>query len=153
MSDASTPTYRRVLVGIDATTRASKAADRAVHVAVAHGGELHIAAVVLVPTGGAVIGPSGAAALSAQVAAGERSADEALLGAQARASTLGLVALTHLLHGDPATALVGLAASVQADLIVVGSRGLDGSGRYVLGSVPEQVLQHAPCDVLVVRTT
>jgi nucleotide-binding universal stress UspA family protein len=35
---------------------------------------------------------------------------------------------------------------------VVGNRGLDPAGRYVLGSVPEAVLHATACDVLIVRT-
>jgi len=53
-----------------------------------------------------------------------------------------------VLEGQPADALLG--ASVDADLIVVGSRGLGGFKRLMLGSVSDQVVHHAPCPVLVV---
>jgi nucleotide-binding universal stress UspA family protein len=52
--------------------------------------------------------------------------------------------------GDPAVVLVDLAAEVGADLLVVGRRGGDFVARMLLGSVAERVVQHAPCDVLVV---
>jgi len=53
--------------------------------------------------------------------------------------------------GDPADAIVDEAREWGADLIVVGTRGLGGGQRLVLGSVSTKVLHHAPCDVLVVR--
>ena len=54
-------------------------------------------------------------------------------------------------HGDPADALVQQAEEDKADLIVVGTRGLNFAQRTVLGSVSTKVVHHAPCDVLVVR--
>jgi nucleotide-binding universal stress UspA family protein len=54
-----------------------------------------------------------------------------------------------VLEGQPAEALLG--ASEDADLIVVGSRGLGGFKRLVLGSISDQVVHHAHCPVLVVH--
>lgn len=56
------------------------------------------------------------------------------------------------LEGDPAHELLEAADTFDADLIVVGSVGLTGSARFLLGSVASSVLHHAPCDVLVVHT-
>ncbi len=47
--------------------------------------------------------------------------------------------------------LCDLAAHLQADLIVVGNKGMQG-GRRFLGSVPNTVSHHAPCSVLIVDT-
>ena len=55
--------------------------------------------------------------------------------------------------GDPADVLIGLAKEYDADLIVVGSRGLASTAHFVLGSVASSVSHHAPCDVLIVHTT
>ena len=41
---------------------------------------------------------------------------------------------------------------IEADLIVVGSKGMSGAGRFLLGSVPDRVSHHASCTVLIVRT-
>ncbi|HEX5504747.1 MAG TPA: universal stress protein [Thermomicrobiales bacterium] len=57
----------------------------------------------------------------------------------------------HLVNGHPVAAIVDLAAVVQADLIVLGSRGLGPVGRLVLGSVSEGVAHHATRPVLVLR--
>jgi nucleotide-binding universal stress UspA family protein len=54
--------------------------------------------------------------------------------------------------GDPADVLLDAARLHDADLLVVGSVGLVGAQRLVLGSVASAVLHHAPCDVLVVDT-
>ncbi len=43
--------------------------------------------------------------------------------------------------------------SSASDLIVVGNRGMTGAKRFLLGSVPNKVSHHAPCSVLIVRTT
>jgi nucleotide-binding universal stress UspA family protein len=54
-------------------------------------------------------------------------------------------------HGDPADAVVRQATDEGADLIVVGTRGLNAAQRALLGSVSTKIVHHAACDVLVVR--
>jgi nucleotide-binding universal stress UspA family protein len=56
-----------------------------------------------------------------------------------------------LLHGRPATMIVEEAGTFRADLVVVGSRGLGPLTSMLLGSVSAEVIDHAPCPVLVVR--
>lgn len=63
----------------------------------------------------------------------------------------GLEAETTVATGDPRVVIVDVAATWSADLIVVGSRGLTGVKRWLLGSVAQSVLRHAPCSVEVVR--
>ena len=52
--------------------------------------------------------------------------------------------------GDPAEELLNIARSVGADRIVIGRRGKNFVARMLMGSVATRVLEHAPCDVLVV---
>jgi len=59
-------------------------------------------------------------------------------------------AVTRLLDGNPGQALCAFAKEVEADAIVMGSRGRGGLKRALLGSVSDHVLRHAPCPVLVV---
>lgn len=54
-------------------------------------------------------------------------------------------------HGDPATAIVEQARTVDADLIVVGTHGRGLTRDLLLGSVSTKVTHHAHCDVLIVR--
>jgi nucleotide-binding universal stress UspA family protein len=63
----------------------------------------------------------------------------------------GAVAGTHLRMGAVALEIVALAEELGADLIVMGSRGLGGVRRALMGSVSDSVVRHAHCPVLVVR--
>ena len=56
-----------------------------------------------------------------------------------------------VLDGRPATGIVSEAERIEADLIVMGARGLSAVRRLLLGSVSSEVVDHAPCPVLVVR--
>ncbi len=56
-------------------------------------------------------------------------------------------------EGDPADAILDVAEEQGADLIVVGNKGMTGASRFVLGSVPNKVSHHAPCSVMIIRTT
>lgn len=58
---------------------------------------------------------------------------------------------TELLHGDPAFAILDAAVRHRAQMIMIGSRGMKAIKRFLLGSVSEKVLVHAPCSVLIVR--
>ena len=54
--------------------------------------------------------------------------------------------------GNPAEVLIGFAGRVGADLLVVGSVGMTGARRFLLGSVPNKVSHHASTDLLIVKT-
>lgn len=56
-------------------------------------------------------------------------------------------------QGEPADAILDVAEEHKADLIVVGNKGMTGAKRFLLGSVPNKVSHHAPCSVLIIRTT
>jgi nucleotide-binding universal stress UspA family protein len=59
----------------------------------------------------------------------------------------------HAREGDPADAILDVAEEIKADLIVVGNKGMTGARRFLLGSVPNKVSHHAPCSVIIIRTT
>jgi nucleotide-binding universal stress UspA family protein len=56
-------------------------------------------------------------------------------------------------QGDPADAILDVAEEQNADLIIVGNKGMTGAKRFLLGSVPNKVSHHAPCSVMIIRTT
>jgi nucleotide-binding universal stress UspA family protein len=58
----------------------------------------------------------------------------------------------HTAPGDPAQVLIEVAEGEQADLIIVGNKGMSSSKRFVLGSVPNKLSHHAPCAVLIAAT-
>ena len=60
---------------------------------------------------------------------------------------------TYARQGDPADAILDVAEEQHADLIVVGNKGMTGAKRFLLGSVSNKVSHHAPCSVLIIRTT
>jgi nucleotide-binding universal stress UspA family protein len=69
------------------------------------------------------------------------------------ASSVGdLTTRIHPAAGDPAEAILSVARDVDADLIVVGNKGMQGPSR-ILGSVTNTISHHAPCSVLIVSTT
>src|ERR687897_1560944 len=63
----------------------------------------------------------------------------------------GTVVQAHLRMGEAAAEIVDLAEELGAGLVVVGSRGLGGIRRALMGSVSDSVVRHAHCPVLVVR--
>ncbi|HSK50496.1 MAG TPA: universal stress protein [Solirubrobacterales bacterium] len=76
-----------------------------------------------------------------------------LNAAAATAKGEGIEVQTHPVEGDPAEAILSVAEETKADLIVVGNKGMTGARRFLLGSVPNKVSHHAPCSVIIVRTT
>jgi nucleotide-binding universal stress UspA family protein len=56
-------------------------------------------------------------------------------------------------QGDPADAILDVAEEQKSDLIIVGNKGMSGAKRFLLGSVPNKVSHHAPCSVMIIRTT
>jgi nucleotide-binding universal stress UspA family protein len=61
--------------------------------------------------------------------------------------------VTHPREGDPADAILDVAEENDADLVMVGNKGMTGARRFLLGSVPNKISHHAPCDVWIVKTT
>ena len=64
---------------------------------------------------------------------------------------MGVNVHSEVRSGDPAKEIVDLAVMTEADLIIIGSRGLSGIKKWVLGSVSEKVAQQSPCPVLIVK--
>jgi nucleotide-binding universal stress UspA family protein len=76
--------------------------------------------------------------------------DATLRSCEERAEARGLRWTSEARPGDPAKVLVELAAATEADVLVIGNKGMQ---RRVLGSVPNTVSHQAPCSVLIVKTT
>jgi nucleotide-binding universal stress UspA family protein len=76
-----------------------------------------------------------------------------LEAAAADARKAGIDVQAHPVEGDPAEAILSVAEETKADLIIVGNRGMTGARRFLLGSVPNNISHHAPCAVMIVRTT
>jgi nucleotide-binding universal stress UspA family protein len=79
-------------------------------------------------------------------------AQQLLAQAQARLQSAGIAAEIRMREGDARDEIVEEARDFRADLIVMGSHGYTGLKRFLLGSVAQSVLLHAPCSVEIVRT-
>ena len=79
--------------------------------------------------------------------------DDTLEAAADVAREAGVPVNTYARQGDPADAILDVAEERGADLIVVGNKGMTGAKRFLLGSVPNRVSHHAPCSVLIIRTS
>ena len=79
--------------------------------------------------------------------------DATLNDAAEVAEAAGVDAERFARQGDPADAILDVAEETKADLIIVGNKGMTGARRFLLGSVPNKVSHHAPCSVLIIRTT
>jgi nucleotide-binding universal stress UspA family protein len=75
--------------------------------------------------------------------------DTTLRAVEEAANERGLKYASEARNGDPADVLCEIAADHEADVIVVGNKGMQ---RRILGSVPNSVSHKAPCSVLIVKT-
>ncbi len=142
-----------VLVATHGSPDADQVLTRASELAAALGAELHAVCVIAPIEIGAPVGAAGGAAITEAEHELEHAATVALERARELAAQRGLAVVEHRRHGEPADAIATVADEVGASMIVLGSRGLDAAGRYVLGSVPERVLfDPHDHDVYVVRT-
>jgi nucleotide-binding universal stress UspA family protein len=79
--------------------------------------------------------------------------EEMLKGAAEAVRARGVHVEVHGVAGDPADVICKVADDIDADLVVVGNKGMTGAKRFLLGSVPNKVAHHAACNVMIVRTT
>ena len=136
-----------IAIGVDGSTRASKAVEMGVELARSLG-----ARVVLL-----------SALRDASTTAGQENDNveeqwaenpsarvrQVLATTQAGIEREGVSCSVLVDEGDPGDVLVGLAAECDADILVVGNKGMN---RRVLGSVPNTVAHKAACSVLIVNT-
>jgi nucleotide-binding universal stress UspA family protein len=145
--------YKAIVVGTDGSPTAAYAVQKAIELAQSSGAVLHVihAHQLVDITASAAV--SGANINYGAVNDGIREdSDRICDNAVELAGRVGVTVETHSIPGSPANALIQVAENVGADLIVVGNRGMTGAKRFVLGSVPNKVSHHAPCDLLIVNT-
>jgi nucleotide-binding universal stress UspA family protein len=141
----------RILLAIDGSEEAELAALRAVDIAEKTDSQLHVVHVGVVPS--FLVSYPGTLGyerrLYDQI---EEESRQRLRELSWRVKAAGgTVAGTHLRMGQVALEIVALAEELGVGLIVMGSRGLGGVRRALIGSVSDSVVRHAHCPVLVVR--
>jgi nucleotide-binding universal stress UspA family protein len=144
----------QILVGTDGSATAERAVGEAVSLAAAMGARLHlVTAFDPAPTPGQRDEREEAPADVAWSVSPRVTAETVLERGVAAAESAGVAVQAHAREGDPAEVLLHIAEEEAVDLIVVGNRGMKGIQRFLLGSVPNKISHHAPCSVLIVRTT
>jgi nucleotide-binding universal stress UspA family protein len=144
-----------ILVGTDGSHTAGVAVAQAIEMARAFDARLHIVSAYEPVTGGRLPTERLHAPTDAQWTVNPREDVLALLDrARHDAAAAGVEQIeTFARVGDAADAILDVAEEQLTDLIVVGHKGMTGATRFLLGSVPNKVSHHAPCSVLIVRTS
>jgi nucleotide-binding universal stress UspA family protein len=144
--------YRTIVVGTDGSETSFRAVDRAAALAADSDATLVIACAYFPerpdPRAQDVLGDE------AYQVTGSAPADDTVSRARDRAAVAGATKIeTEAVQGKPAETLQRVVNDRDADLLVVGNRGLNTLAGRIIGSVPLDVVRHTPIDVLVVHTT
>jgi len=146
--------FKLIVVGTDGSDTATQAVRQAVDMASAVGATLELVSAYAPVPEQRLRTERRDAPEDVQWAINPREDVEASLSAAADiARAAGVSVNTHARQGDPADAILDVAEEREADLVIVGNKGMTGAKRFLLGSVPNKVSHHAPCSVLIVRTS
>ncbi|MGP0032163.1 MAG: universal stress protein [Acidimicrobiales bacterium] len=143
--------YKVIVVGTDGSGRAGIAVREALGIAKSSGATLHVVHVVHTTTMLAAENVD-LGAIADATAEMHQEGNRICAQIEAEAEHQGVATQVHNVEGEPAQVLLGVAEGVNADLIVIGNRGMSGIKRFVLGSVPNKVAHRCPCSVLIVNT-
>jgi len=146
--------FSRIVVGTDGSDTAAEAVRQAIDLAKLAGAQLSVVSAYEPVSKRRVEEEKEGAPPDVQYEIGPREDVNLVLDAAAAAARKeGVEPQTHPVEGDPAEGILNVAEETKADLIVVGNKGMTGARRFLLGSVPNNVSHHAPCSVIIVRTT
>jgi nucleotide-binding universal stress UspA family protein len=139
---------KSIVVGTDGSPNAEAAVARAAQIAKGTGAVLHLVTAYPDDTSFG----EGIVSSAKRVRIDLREVAESLLTRVERElEPEGVQVVTDARAGEPAKVIVDVAQEQDADLIVVGARGLTGFERFLLGSVSSKLSHHAPCDLMIVR--
>ena len=146
--------FRSIVVGTDGSDTAKKAVDEAIDLAKAVGAALCVVSAYEPVSKARLRDEARQTPADLQWMVNPREeVDETLSEAAELVRAAGVEVETFAREGSPADAILDVAEERDADLIVVGNKGMTGARRFLLGSVPNKVSHHAPCPVLIIRTT
>lgn len=142
--------FKKIVVGADESATAAEAVKAAMELAKICGAELHIVTAYKPERARPPREPGLPDEL--RYTLNTHPADRLLAQLASMARSASLEPIVHAAAGQPAESLTAIADQEQADLIVVGNKGMKGV-RRALGSVPNDVAHSASCSVLIVDTT
>jgi nucleotide-binding universal stress UspA family protein len=146
--------FRSIVVGTDGSETAQKAVQAAVDLAKLTGAKLELVSAYEPVSSQRLRDEARQVPADLQWMVNPREdVDATLAEAAGRVGEAGVQSRTYAREGDPADAILDVAEELGSDLIVVGNKGMTGAKRFLLGSVPNKVSHHAPCSVMIVRTT
>ena len=146
--------FTRIVVGTDGSDTAAEAVRQAADLAKLSNAELNIVSAYEPVSRRRIQDEQQGAPADVQYEINPREDVNLVLeAAAAGAKQAGVEVRTHPIEGNPTDAILNVAEETDADLIVVGNKGMTGARRFVLGSVPNNISHHAPCSVIIVRTT
>ena len=146
--------FERIVVGTDGSDTASEAVRQAIELAKATGAKLDVVSAFEPVPQSRLREEAGEIPGDVAHAVGPREDVNTIVEAAAgQARQNDVEARHHAREGEPADAILDVAEEVGADLILVGNKGMTGTRRFLLGSVPNKISHHAPCSVLIIRTT
>jgi nucleotide-binding universal stress UspA family protein len=146
--------FKAIVVGTDGSDTATEAVRNAVDLAKATGAKLQLVSAYEPVSNQRLREESQQVPEDMQWMVNPREdVDATLDGAEQLAADAGVEVEKFARQGDPADAILDVAEETKADLIIVGNKGMTGARRFLLGSVPNKVSHHAPCSVLIIRTT
>jgi nucleotide-binding universal stress UspA family protein len=139
-----------IAVGTDGSETARRAVDFAMDMAERYGAKLVVASAYRPVSETRLTGDRDRAPADVQWSINpNQEVEEILRAAEDGARERGLRYASEARTGDPADVLVAIAEDAGADVLVVGSKGMQ---RRMLGSVPNTVSHKAPCSVVIVKT-
>ena len=146
--------FARIVVGTDGSDTAKQAVHEATELAKQTGATLYIVSAFDPVPASRLREERLEAPSDIEHTVGPNEDVEAILSEAAKAvESSGVEVQTVARQGEPADAILDVAEDKNADLIVVGNKGMTGAKRFLLGSVPNKVSHHAPSSVLIIRTT
>jgi nucleotide-binding universal stress UspA family protein len=146
--------FRTIVVGTDGSDTAAKAVSEAAELARALGASIELVCAYEPVPSQHLRSESRAVPQDLEwMVTPREDADATLREASEAIEEAGVPVTAYVREGDPADAILDVAEERGADLIVVGNKGMTGAKRFLLGSVPNKVSHHAPCSVLIIRTT
>jgi len=145
--------YRSIVVGTDGSDTAAEAVRQASELAKAVGAKVHLVSAYTPVPDTRLRQERQEAPEEIQWSINPREdVEETLRLAEEKVAKVGVNVETHSREGDPADAILDVAEEKNADLVMVGNRGMTGAARFLLGSVPNKISHHSPCSVLIIRT-